>query len=328
MLAFLRRRKTKRLGRQLMNRIDIELIVAAGENNLPEVSRLLSVGADVNAKDNREGFTPLHWASANGHVQVVKKLREHGADIEAMTSSGSTPLHCACFKGHVAVVNTLLGPNDSDGATITILDKRKSRGANTEAKDNGGDTPLHEASWQGRIAVVKALLSGGANVLAANDSGQLPIHYAVNMRMSEVAKCLLQQFYATTRRLPLHELLQDLTWIPSPKSSILAVPPLRWALHRNVLGTGDVVGIIEYLVGQNPALLSSRDEDGSLPLHVACRRGASFSVVQSLLDLYEASVKSVTSEGDLPLFLACELPEPSLDTIFLLIKLYPDLVYR
>jgi ankyrin repeat protein len=75
-------------------------------------------------------------------------------------------------------------------------------------------------------------------------------------------------------------------------------------------------------------LLSSRDEDGSLPLHVACRCGVSFAIVQSLVGLYKASVKSVTSEGDYPLFLACEMPETSLDTIFLLMKLYPDLVYR
>jgi hypothetical protein len=41
---------------------------------------------------------------------------------------------------------------------------------------------------------------------------------------------------------------------------------------------------------------------------------------------YKTSVKSATSEGDLPLFLACEMPETSLDTIFLLMKLYPDVV--
>jgi ankyrin repeat protein len=97
---------------------------------------------------------------------------------------------------------------------------------------------------------------------------------------------------------------------------------------QNVLGTDDVVEIIEYLVGRNPALLSSRDQDGSLSLHVACRRGAAFTIVQSLVDLYKASVKSVTPGGDLPLFLACEMPETSLDTIFLLMKLYPNLVYR
>jgi ankyrin repeat protein len=147
----------------------------------------------------------------------------------------------------------------------------------------------------------------------------------VSQGKSDVAKCLLQQLYATIiRRLPLHELLKDLTWTGDPNSS--DVPPLRTALHKNVLGTNDVVEILEYLVDQNSDSLASCEQDGSLPLHVACRRGASFTVVQSLVNLYKVSVKSVTSEGDLPLFLACEKSQPSLDSSFLLMKLYPDLV--
>jgi ankyrin repeat protein len=250
---------------------------------------------------------------------------EHGADIEAKDSSGSTPLHCACATGHVAVVNELVSPNDGNDTT-TILGKRKSRGADVEVKDNHGNTPLHWACWKDHLPVVKALLSGSADILAVNNDGELPIHFAVRSQSSEVTKYLLQHFYATTRRrLPVHDLLEDLTWIGDLKSR--DAPPLRLALDRNVLGA-DVVEILEYLVGRNPALPSSRDQDGSLPLHVACRRGASFTVIQSLVNVYKASVKRVTPQGDLPLFLACEMSETSLDTIFLLMKLYPDLVYR
>jgi ankyrin repeat protein len=260
-----------------MNNIDHQLFHAAQENNVTEVLRLLSVGADVNVK-NRFGWTPLHWASNDGHSQVVIKLLQNGADIEAKDNYGLTPLHWACMRGH-----------------------------------------LH---------AVEALVSGGANLLAGNINGRLLISKAVINGKSEVSKYLLQQMYATTSRLPLHELLEDLTWIGDPYSTRVRVPPLRAALHRYVLGTNDVVEILEYLVDRNPELLSSRGQDGSLPLHVACRRGVSFPIVESLVNYCKASVKSVTSEGDLPLFLACERPEPSLDTIFILVKLYPDLVYR
>jgi ankyrin repeat protein len=280
----------------------------------------------VNAKDNVD-CTPLHLASNCGHVQVVTELLEHGADTEATNIAGSTPLRLACGNGRVAVVIELLSPSDSNGATTSILGKRKIRGeANVDAKDDDGDTPLHGASAGDHLSVVKALLSGGADIFVANNQGELPVHKALNEgRKSAVSKYLLQHYYAIICHLPLHHLLHDLTWIGNPYSR--DAPPLHEALDLNVLGTDDVVEILEYLIDRNPELITARDQDGSLPLHVACRRGASFAIVQSLVNLYEASIKSVTSEGDLPLFLACELPEPCLDTIFLLVKLYPDLVY-
>jgi ankyrin repeat protein len=319
------KRSTLSIDDERMSEIDRELIEEARENNLPEVSRLLSVGADVNVSGNL-GWTPLHWACFRGHLQVFNELLDHGADIEAKSNFGRTPLHFACRAGRLSFVNELVSPNDSN-ATTTILGKRKSRGgANIDAKDNNGETPLHGASHNGYLAIVKALLAVGADILAANNFGNNPIYQAVSSGKSEVSKCLLQQLYATTRRLPLHELVEDLTWIGNLNSS--GAPPLRAALHHNVLGTDDVVEIIEYLVNRDPTLLSSRGEDGLLPLHLACRRGASFTFVQSLVNLYQASVKSVTPQGDLPLFLACEIPEASLNTIFLLMKVYPDVVYR
>jgi ankyrin repeat protein len=211
---------------------------------------------------------------------------------------------------------------------VQVVKELLEYGADVEATTNSGNNtrPLHCACYTGHLPVVKALLSGGADILAANNQGVLPIHYAVGEGHSQVSKYLLQEFYATISRLTLHELLKDLTWIGDPNNS--DAPPLRAALDRDVLRMYDVVEIVEFLVSQSPALISSRNQDGSVPLHVACRRGASFSIVQSLVNLYKASVNSVTSEGDLPLFLACEMSEPSLDTIFLLMKLYPDLVYR
>jgi ankyrin repeat protein len=309
-----------------MNSIYRQFIDAIRENNLPEVNRLLRAGADIEAK-NTFGDTALIAASTQGNVQVVQAFLEHGADIEARTICGDTSLHCACARGYLTVAIELLSPKDSNGSTPpSILDKRKSRGADTEAKNKGGSTPLHYASMRGHVAVVKALLSRGANILAANNRGKLPVHYAVIERKSAVSKYLFQKLYATTRRLPLHELVDDLTYVVHP--GVNDVPPLYEALDRNVLGTDDVVDILEYLVERNPSLLSSRGQDGALPLHVACRRGASFTIIQSLVNGYKASVKSVTAQGDLPLFLACEMPKTSLDTIFILMKLYPDLVYR
>jgi hypothetical protein len=195
-------------------------------------------------------------------------------------------------------------------------------GARVEERTYDGGR--QHACLRDHLPVVEALLIGGANILAANNEGHLPIHAAVSRekRSAVVTKYLLQHFYTTTRRLRLHELLGDLTWIGNPKLSV-GVPTLHAALHQKVLGTDDVVDIVGYLFDKTPAWLYSRDEGGSLPLHAACRRGVSFKIMKSLVNHDKASFKSMTSKGELPLFLACEMPETSLDTIFLLMKLYP-----
>jgi hypothetical protein len=82
--------------------------------------------------------------------------------------------------------------------------------------------------------------------------------------------------------------------------------------------------IIAFLVDHSPELLSSRDqEDGTLSLHVACRRGASFTIVQSLVNRYKALLRQECNSSRR----LAALPG-LLDTIFLLMKLCPDLVYR
>ena len=82
-----------------MNSIDQELIEAAGDNNLPDVRRLVRAGADIEVVDD-DGLTPLQQASTKGHAQVVKELLEHGADAEVVNSSSRTPLHASHRNGH------------------------------------------------------------------------------------------------------------------------------------------------------------------------------------------------------------------------------------
>jgi hypothetical protein len=138
---------------------------------------------------------------------------------------------------------------------------REAKNEDIQAKDNQGNTPLHLAGMVGGLPVVKSLLAVGVDCRVINNQGGHHIHFAVHDRHSAVSKCLLQHFYASIiRRLPLH--------------NIISSPPIRLALDRNVLGTDAAVEILEYLIGRNPALLSSLDLDGSLPLHVACHRGA------------------------------------------------------
>jgi ankyrin repeat protein len=137
-----------------MNRIDQEMMQAAQKNNLPDVSRLLIVGADVNAKDN-DGRTPLSWACKEGHVQVVIELLQHGADVNAKDNDDWTPLHWASLRGHVQVFQALLD-----------------HGADVEVKDCHDCTPLHWACCNSE-AVLNELVSRGASTEVKIIEGRL-----------------------------------------------------------------------------------------------------------------------------------------------------------
>jgi hypothetical protein len=200
-------------------------------------------------------------------------------------------------------------------------------GANANVQDSDGNTPLHRASMHGHLGIVDLLLRSGGDIFKGNNKLYHPIDMAALYGESEVAKPLLQHYYAALGPFALSVLFDDLTeridWA-DPK-------PLRLFLVAKELTMDDVVEIIAYVLRQNvlrqrPSLLLAQDKEGSLPLHLACRQGVSFTIVRFLIDLYPPSVKRVTPQGDLPLFLACNQPEPSLDIVYLLMRMYPDLV--
>jgi len=51
--------------------------------------------------------TPLHVASERGHVEIVRLLLEHGADLRARDSDGRTPSELALQYGKLEIVELL-----------------------------------------------------------------------------------------------------------------------------------------------------------------------------------------------------------------------------
>ena len=62
-------------------------------------------GANVNAVDKEQGWTPLYDACYCGHEAMVMPLVIAGANVNAVGKQGCTPLHIACQNGYEAVVN-------------------------------------------------------------------------------------------------------------------------------------------------------------------------------------------------------------------------------
>lgn len=134
------------------------LCAAASLGNISRATDLIdrhpeSVHSDGRVS-GRSGYTPLHFAAREGHLEVVQLLIERGAHIDAQTTAGgATPLHRAAFMGRTDVVKALL----NGGADPTI-------------RDADGQTALHKANAQSRASVASVLLQACPELLDIVDA--------------------------------------------------------------------------------------------------------------------------------------------------------------
>ena len=93
------------------------LMFAALYGMLPEVKTL------VNQREvpvNRSGWTPLHYACTNGHLEIAQFLLEKGAVVDAPSPNETTPLMMAIRAGNIQLVRLLL----DRGADIRIRNQQ------------------------------------------------------------------------------------------------------------------------------------------------------------------------------------------------------------
>jgi ankyrin repeat protein len=156
-------------------------------SNVPDIVRwLLNHGADVNAQ-GVHGYTPLHFAASNGHLQVIPMLIEHNADIRIQNAFGMTALHAAAashkdHRNHVDMMQVLLD-----------------HGADLNARDNDNSTPLHHSSWwktgnyaplRGTVEGTRLLLRHGAIIEAEDNEGRTPLQLALEHGREDIVTCL------------------------------------------------------------------------------------------------------------------------------------------
>ena len=97
---------------------------------------------DINGEDFL-GYTPLVWASHNGHEEVVKLLLEwEEVNSDKPDGGGRTPLSYSAGGGHEGVVKLLLEREE----------------VNPDRPNVHGRTPLSHAANGGSEGVVKLLL--------------------------------------------------------------------------------------------------------------------------------------------------------------------------
>lgn len=172
---------------------------AARRGDQLAISRIVSARPEaLEARDAKQGNTPLHWAARQGHYDVARILLKKGANPNSRTRDGYTPLRDAAFRGNTRIVQLLLD-----------------FGARPDSADNRGATPLHWAGHAGQMEAAALLLQSHASVTREDAFGTTPIEWAREAGQFPCAKMMekalwqpLKKAMATDDRAALATLLK------------------------------------------------------------------------------------------------------------------------
>ena len=189
-------------------RFQTALHCAVYSNCTEIVDLLLDKGADIEAGANSEKATPLHLASSLGELPIVERLISRGANVNAKGGRRGQSLEAACVWDHVDVAVELIAAGadidaagDSDGSALCAAVYRGNnalvkilldRGANINLRVQYACTALHVASEQGYENIVKLLLHRKADITAKTENEMSVLDLAVVRMRKGVVKLILQ----------------------------------------------------------------------------------------------------------------------------------------
>lgn len=136
------------------------LRAAAWTNDVTEARRLITLGADVNAKDETQQSAYL-IATSEGYLDLLRLTLAHGAQVDDKDSWNGTGLIRAAERGHALVVGELLRAGIARDHINRI-----------------GYQAIHEAVWLGDdtpeyATTVRVLAAGGVELDRRSPSAEL-----------------------------------------------------------------------------------------------------------------------------------------------------------
>ena len=220
---------------------------------------LLDEGVPVDTLSD-EGRTALSIAAERGHVGTVQLLLQHNANVNAQSdqivhgnyykqSEGKrSPLHWAAVGGHTEVAKLL-----------------RSAGANMEARTVNGRSPALEAALHNHFQTTKWLIEAGADVNASTYFGWTMLHYASSSSQVQLVELLLAHNADV-------EAVYTASYGRQGEDNPTDLRPLHSAFNKNNVAEEKKLRVMELLVEQGNAQVSTGDSNGTTPIHQAVKR--------------------------------------------------------
>ena len=183
---------------------------ACNEGHLQCAQLLLDSGSRVN-EPGAEEYTPLIYAADRGHHAIITELLQRGADVHLKTEvDGYTALHRACNEEHLQCAQLLLNSgsrlNEPDVFKWTpliiaamcghhaIITELLQRGADVHLKtEEGGRTALHYPCQNGHLQCAQLLVDAGSSLNEKDLFGYTPLELAKSSSISEDNLAKLQK---------------------------------------------------------------------------------------------------------------------------------------
>ncbi len=252
------------------------------ENFLGCVKSLMEQGVFAN-NPNEEGFTPLHFAVANGDRDLVELLLQKDTDksmLNPKVATSRTPLLIA-LKNNLDLAKLLL-----------------ENGADPNVKDSDSDTPLHMAVQKNDTDFATFLLSKSANPNIPDANNKTALYLALENETTQMAQ-LLTDHEAT-----------DINSLVSGKSPLYRVVDLgREDMVRILLKRTDIKTNLSVSNGKIPleaALARKNYKVALLILGHPNTKSENDALWQGiLLHLVELALSSKLEAKDLPDVMSC-----------------------
>lgn len=274
--------------------------------------------------DDQDTRSALHNAAANGSVQLIDLLLEHGANLTwGDYSEHGTPLHLAVKHQNKQCVRHIIQLNPE---TLLSVDSQQQTPLELAVKNNlteesrilleGGATVnnsdlLFHALHTENLELIELLIAHGAPVNVCNSNNSTPLHLALSWNVPHVVKLLIEagakpldtpeEAYTLAKEIakckedtPMRLLLEHINppFNSSQLNSLLMIAA-KW-------NCGTQNKMCQLLIDHG-ADLNTRDEEGNTPLHLCF---ADFSDDNSLAEILlqaGADPNAVNQAGQTPL---------------------------